>query len=261
MMRRLLRFRHRLLRKLRTTLIPTWNPISRWSFAFPYSTTADWLTTNVLANSIISFAYTQVNMAWKRLSVDAPSHDVSLSVFLPHKPSNTDIPHIGPWMENHVLFIAFIYSVRSWHGEERNAMTSRHDVTPMMSRLRRNVTHLWWCTFRWHCMTEQKPLIGKSRFFNLVTFTFDLWPWPSNSAEILSRSLCLPIFVSICQTVQPRERWITDRHTHRQTDTPGRFCALDRWRGREICPKCVCYYFVFSDLTIGWLEDRLLLPV
>ncbi len=41
---------------------------------------------------------------WKRLSVDAPSRDVpSLSVFLPHRPSNTDIPHNATaWTANYL---------------------------------------------------------------------------------------------------------------------------------------------------------------
>ena len=59
--------------------------------------------------------------------------------------------------------------------------------------------------------------LWKITFFDLVTLTFDLWPWPFNSSEILSRSMSVKNFEAICQTVQPWERWITDRHTDRQT--------------------------------------------
>ncbi len=41
----------------------------------------------------------------------------------------------------------------------------------------------------------------------------DLWPWPSNSSEILSESTPIPNFGSVRQTVQPRESW----QTHTQT--------------------------------------------
>ena len=33
----------------------------------------------------------------------------------------------------------------------------------------------------------------------------DLWPWPLNSSEILSSSMSVKIFESICQTVRPWE--------------------------------------------------------
>ncbi len=51
-------------------------------------------------------------------------------------------------------------------------------------------------------------------FFNLVTLTFDLWPWPSNSFEILWRSMPPPNFGSLCQTFQLWERSQTGAHTH-----------------------------------------------
>ncbi len=50
-------------------------------------------------------------------------------------------------------------------------------------------------------------------FFNLVSLTFDLWPWPSNSSKILSSSMPPPNIGCVCQTVQPWERSQTDRHT------------------------------------------------
>ncbi len=57
------------------------------------------------------------------------------------------------------------------------------------------------------------------KFFKLVTFTFDLWSWPSKSYEILTRSMPLPSFGSLHQTVQPWERSQTDTHTHTHTHT------------------------------------------
>ncbi len=48
------------------------------------------------------------------------------------------------------------------------------------------------------------------KFFKLVTFTFDLWSWPSKSYEILTRSMPLPSFGSLHQTVQPWERSQTE---------------------------------------------------
>ncbi len=64
----------------------------------------------------------------------------------------------------------------------------------------------------------------KSRFFDLVTLAFDLWPWVSNSSEILSRYTPPPIFVSVCQTVWPWEC--------SQTDGRDRKHYFDRFRGR-----------------------------
>ncbi len=47
----------------------------------------------------------------------------------------------------------------------------------------------------------------------------DLWPWPSNLTQILSRSMCLPIFKPLPKTVQLWECWITDTHTHTHAHT------------------------------------------
>ncbi len=65
----------------------------------------------------------------------------------------------------------------------------------------------------------------------MAILTFDLWPWPSNLSEILSRSI--PNFATVSQTVQPWECWLTDGHTHRHTDTLDRFYTLDCWRRRK----------------------------
>ncbi len=59
-------------------------------------------------------------------------------------------------------------------------------------------------------------------FFDLVTLTFDLWPWPSNSFEILSKYTAVPNIGSVGPMVQSWERrqthTRTHTHTHRQTD-------------------------------------------
>ncbi len=79
---------------------------------------------------------------------------------------------------------------------------------------------------------ENPDQSSKITFFNRMTLTFDLWPWPSNSSERSSRSIPIPNLVTVCQSVQPWECSQTDTHTHRQTDRPLRFYNLDRWRGR-----------------------------
>ena len=58
----------------------------------------------------------------------------------------------------------------------------------------------------------------------------ELWPWPSNSASILWRCIPIPKFMSLCQMVQPGDRWITDTQTdtHTHTHTPDWFYYLDR---------------------------------
>ncbi len=98
----------------------------------------------------------------------------------------------------------------------RSTMTSYCDVT-----WRHDV--MLWCHMTSGVMTNWLCVIHPSEtseitFFNLATLTFDLWPWPSNSSEILSRSMPPPNFGSVCQTVQPLERWMTDRRTHGHTD-------------------------------------------
>ncbi len=96
-------------------------------------------------------------------------------------------------------------------------ITSRHDVT-----WRHDIT-LWHYMVSdvistWICTIYTGHIIQKIAFFNVATLTFDRWPWPSNLAEILSRSFPTPNFVALAQTVQPWESWLTDTHTHRRTD-------------------------------------------
>ncbi len=47
--------------------------------------------------------------------------------------------------------------------------------------------------------------------FDLLTLTFDLWPWLSNFAELSSRSSLIPIFGTVRQTVQQWRGSQTDR--------------------------------------------------
>ncbi len=74
---------------------------------------------------------------------------------------------------------------------------------------------------KWLCAIYIGHTIGKSRkitFFKIATLTFDLWPWPSNLSEVLSKAMFLPNFRSVAQTVQSWERWQTDRQTDAHTD-------------------------------------------
>ena len=72
--------------------------------------------------------------------------------------------------------------------------------------------------------TQATPLKSlKTAFFNLATLTFNLWPWPSGSSEILSRSILTPNFKVkfLSQSVWLLESLITDTHTHTHTHTNG----------------------------------------
>ncbi len=116
----------------------------------------------------------------------------------------------------------------------QDVMPWRHTMTSW----RRTVTSrdVTWRQVSWQTGSVIHPSeTSEITFFNLATLTFDLWPWPSNSSEILSRSTPPPNFGSVCQTVQPWERSQTDTRTHTHTDRRDRFYTLDRWRGREIC--------------------------
>ena len=81
----------------------------------------------------------------------------------------------------------------------------------------------------------------RNHIFDLVTWIFDLWPWPSNSSEILSRSIPIWNFVSICQAVWPWERWRTDRRKHGKTDR-----RTDGNTGPILLPRLLTYRSIFS---------------
>ncbi len=133
----------------------------------------------------------------------------------------------------------------------KTSCTWRHDVVPS-----RHMTS--WCDVTWRhfVMTECTNInlseTSEITFFNLATLTFDLWPWPLNLAEIISRSFPLPNFVTLGQTVQPWERWLTDTQTHRLTDRRDRFYTLDRWRGREIRYTACTVYTVATLYCWQW---------
>ena len=55
--------------------------------------------------------------------------------------------------------------------------------------------------------------LRKFTFSNMATLTFDPWPWPLNSSKIWPRYIPPPNFRFVLQTVQPWERWQTDRQT------------------------------------------------
>ncbi len=102
------------------------------------------------------------HMKWKRLSVDEPSHDVpSLSIFLPKSRQRMSRRHVTSW------------------------------------------SYTTWCHMIWQSEPAQVNLSEnpKITFFNLATLTFDLWPWPLNLSEILSRSTPPPNFESIRSTI------------------------------------------------------------
>ncbi len=108
----------------------------------------------------------------------------------------------------------------------QDVMLWRHDVVP------------WRHDVPWPSCSDKLDLHNtikrlKITFFNMATLNFDLWPWPSNSSETLSRSIMTLNFGSVRQTVRPWECQLTDRHTRTHTHTRDRFYTLDRWRGRE----------------------------
>ncbi len=56
---------------------------------------------------------------------------------------------------------------------------------------------------------------GEELNFDKINWTlnFDLWPWPPNSSEILSKAMSTPNFSSLAQMVQPWECWQTNTQT------------------------------------------------
>ena len=88
------------------------------------------------------------------------------------------------------VIVTSYYGVTSCHG-----VTSYHGVTSCHDNMDRHASL--------HRNSSETP---KVMFFNIVTLTFDLWPWTSNSSKILSRSLPVPNLAPIRQTVWPVER-------------------------------------------------------
>ena len=129
----------------------------------------------------------------------------------------------------------------------RDVKTSRRDVT-----WRRAVTsHDVRCHDQMALCNLHRSHHKKSRkitFFKMATLTFDLWPWPLNLSEILSKAMFLPNFRPVAQTVQAWERWQTDTLTDRRD----LFYTLNRWRGREKWKTNVG--FVYSSVMVLWIH-------
>ncbi len=70
--------------------------------------------------------------------------------------------------------------------------------------------------------------LNEKTFFDLVTLTFDLWPWPLNLTQISFHLTYMPKFRSVCLSVRLLE-W--DTHTHRRMmpkllHPPSRWCGM-----------------------------------
>ncbi len=100
------------------------------------------------------------------------------------------------------------------------AVTSWRDVTLLPKDIKwRDIMKLLHMTSYWmtkRTCTDQP--IWKSENHVFQPSDLDLWPWPSNLSEILSRSIPPLNLESVRSTVQPGERWQTDRQTDTHTD-------------------------------------------
>ncbi len=96
----------------------------------------------------------------------------------------------------------------------RRDVTWRHDVL-LWRHMTSDVMTKWLCAIY---IGHTVKISRKITFFKMATLTHDLWPWPLNLSEILSKAMFLPNFRPVAQTVQAWERWQTDTHTHTQTD-------------------------------------------
>ena len=83
-------------------------------------------------------------------------------------------------------------------------------------------------------------------FFKMASLTFDLWPWPSNLSEILSKAMFLPNFRSVSQTVQLWEHWQTHRQTDRHTDGTDFIPSKNGRESHEKMTLKVCSLFLYS---------------
>ena len=83
--------------------------------------------------------------------------------------------------------------------------------------------HTMWCYMTsviWQDKSESPQVNHASEnpkimFFNLATLTFDLWPWPSKSSEILSRSTLHQILGLYVKRFSRKSAELqTDTHAH-----------------------------------------------
>ncbi len=111
-------------------------------------------------------------------------------------------------LPRHALFV----SILAWK-------TLLHDISAIQSILSQRYQMMSWRHMMWHDKENlHRSTHQKIWLCDPVTLTFNLWPWPSNVAEIISWSFLTPNFMDLGQTVKPWERWRTDTQTHRQTD-------------------------------------------
>ncbi len=144
-------------------------------------------------------------MAWHNLTLwrhGVMSRDVTSWRYVLHGVAPCDVltsrRHVTPWRCDVMAWD----HVPSW----RNVLTSWHDV-------------MSWHDIRWflfvmtQCAKANPSETSDIMFFNLVTLA------PSNSSEILSRSMPLPNFGSVHQTIQPWMRsHVTSLYPHRGND-------------------------------------------
>ncbi len=100
--------------------------------------------------------------------------------------------------------------------------------------------------------TESPGQNSKLSFLNWMTWTFDRWPWPSNSSEISSRSILYQILWLYTNLFSPRtdtERWL--RFITLAADTGGK--NLFRWRTSVLYLSQSVLYISQSVLLHGGL--------
>ncbi len=103
---------------------------------------------------------------------------------------------------------------------------------------------LWpWPLWPWTTISDTKLKTEIFTFLMLVTLTFYLWPWPSNSSEIWWSLICVPMFGSVGPMVQSAEC----KQTHTQTDG---------WTLPKILPLPLRQEAVMVDSTIKCYTGR-----
>ncbi len=108
--------------------------------------------------------------------------------------------------------------------------------------------------------TENPGQNSKITFFNWVTLTFDLWPWPMvlNLSKMSSMSIPVPNFVTVHQSsIGSAMRVLTHRHTqtHRQTAPflEPRPLMQDRYKNTKVLLfllVCIFRYFAHAWSSI-----------
>ena len=125
-------------------------------------------------------------------------------------------PHPHPPHHNHDQFwrkLKLKIYMNIWFAPALMHLLRRPSFCPTDVIWERHVTkwcHQWHHMTSWHSRTGQdftwsnsNQKTGEITFFVPMTLTFDVWPWPSNSSEILSRSIPVPTLVPIHRPVWP----------------------------------------------------------